>query len=207
MSRPAPEVPGFVTVNGAGKVLHLAARSVRDLIYTGRLPSVRLGRLHFVSTADLERERRRRLGLALPRPRPRTAPTRDRTPGRQARLPADPAARDRRAAERLAVLQGWLRAGHRVEEPRLPFRPAAAPNAVRCANCGARVDAGRFVLMSATVSDAADRALCAACGRRALLAWADERRHEAAAARQLADQLGGRGQTPAPDAATQLTAA
>src|ERR671938_207708 len=68
MARSTPVVPGFVTVQGAGEVLHLAPRSVRDLIYAGRLPSVRLGRLHFVSTADLEVERRRRLGLALPRP-------------------------------------------------------------------------------------------------------------------------------------------
>src|ERR671938_185412 len=100
MSRSAPVVPGFVTVGGAGEVLHLAPRSVRDLIYTGRLPSVRLGRRHFVSTADLELERRRRLGLPLPRPRvarPRpTRPAVDVGP-RPSRTPADPTARARRA--------------------------------------------------------------------------------------------------------------
>ncbi len=52
----------------AAEALHLAPRSVRDLIYAGRLPSVRIGRLHYVRATDLERERRRRLGLRLPQP-------------------------------------------------------------------------------------------------------------------------------------------
>ncbi len=67
MPRSAPGVPGFVTVGGAGQVLHLAPRSVRDLIYTGRLPSMRLGRLHFVRLTDLEVERLRRAGRPLRR--------------------------------------------------------------------------------------------------------------------------------------------
>ena len=46
--------------------LRLAPRSVRDLIYTGRLPSARLGRRHFLRIPDVEAERRRRLGLPLP---------------------------------------------------------------------------------------------------------------------------------------------
>jgi hypothetical protein len=35
-------LPGYVPVTGAATRLHLASRSVRDLIYTGRLPSTRL---------------------------------------------------------------------------------------------------------------------------------------------------------------------
>src|ERR687886_1884215 len=109
MPRAAPVVPGFVTVQGAGEALHLAPRSVRDLIYSGRLPSVRLGRLHFVSTADLELERRRRLGLAPLRPRAER-PHRPRLASQAVRQhrPADPAARARRAEERAAALQRWL---------------------------------------------------------------------------------------------------
>src|SRR5436853_595844 len=60
------ELPGYVTVAGAADQLRLAARSVRDLIYTGRLPSARLGRRHFLRIPDVEAERRRRLGLPLP---------------------------------------------------------------------------------------------------------------------------------------------
>src|SRR5439155_216717 len=63
------ELPGYVTVAGAADRLRLAPRSVRDLIYTGRLPSARLGRRHFLKITDIELERRRRLGLPLPQPR------------------------------------------------------------------------------------------------------------------------------------------
>ena len=70
MSRSASSgVPGYLTVSGAGQVLHLAPRSIRDLIYTRRLASVRLGRRHFLNVADIDAERRRRLGRAPRRPR------------------------------------------------------------------------------------------------------------------------------------------
>jgi excisionase family DNA binding protein len=62
-----------VSVSGAAEVLHLAPRTVRSLIYAGRLASVRLGRRHYLRSTDLDRERRRRLGQPLrltPRPRP-----------------------------------------------------------------------------------------------------------------------------------------
>src|ERR671928_1680663 len=102
MPRVAAVLPGYATVARASEVLHLAPRSVRDLIYAGRLPSLRIGRLHYVRATDLELERRRRLGLPLPRrqrtPRPRRAP--------QLSLPSverahvDPEVRRKRAAER-----------------------------------------------------------------------------------------------------------
>src|SRR5882762_4321039 len=66
------ELPGYVTVAGAADRLRLAPRSVRDLIYTGRLPSARLGRRHFLRIPDVEAERRRRLGLPLPQARSAT---------------------------------------------------------------------------------------------------------------------------------------
>src|SRR5919202_1174520 len=189
MSRSAPVVPGFVTVSGAGKVLHLAPRSVRDLIYSGRLPSVRLGRLHFVNTADLEIERRRRLGLPLPRPRvarPRVL-RRSRSPGDagRRRVAGDPATRARRAAERAAALQRWLGGSGARPGPRLPFQPRTAPSGARCQVCGRVLGPGERVF-EATEPATAERHVCLVCGRRALLAWADERTHEAAAARRLA---------------------
>src|SRR5438034_2048596 len=60
------QLPGYVTVAGAADRLRLAPRSVRDLIYIGRLPSARLGRRHILRIPDVEAERRRRLGLPLP---------------------------------------------------------------------------------------------------------------------------------------------
>ena len=59
-------LPGYASVARAAEALHLAPRSVRDLIYAGRLPSLRIGRLHYVRASDLDLERRRRLGLPLP---------------------------------------------------------------------------------------------------------------------------------------------
>src|ERR671931_621122 len=95
-------LPGFGSVAHAAEVLHLAPRSVRDLIYGGRLPSIRIGRLHFVRGTDLERERRRRLGLPLPRPR-----TYRRTARHSEHEHIDPALRAQRAAERLASRVAW----------------------------------------------------------------------------------------------------
>jgi hypothetical protein len=160
-------------VGGAGEVLHLAPRSVRDLIYSGRLPSVRLGRLHFVSAADLELERRRRLGLALPRAHPKRARPRVLRP----RPATDPTVRARRAHERRAAVQ---RAPAAL--PSLPFQPELAASPATCAVCGRSLEPGARVF----VDRQAARLVCARCGRRALLAWADERAREAAAARQLA---------------------
>jgi hypothetical protein len=203
-------VPGFVTVGGAGEVLHLAPRSVRDLIYSGRLPSVRLGRLHFVSAADLELERRRRLGLALPPPRP-ARPKRLRAPGEvtRRRPVADPGVRARRAQERAVALHQWLgAAGHRLPagslpqaEPELPFRTATARSGATCAVCGRSLKAGE----RAFAEQRQATLVCARCGRRALLAWADQRAHEAAAARQLAREPART--TPAPQPETGRLAA
>src|SRR5438477_7712667 len=69
-TRTVVELPGYVTVSAAAERLRLAPRSVRDLVYAGRLPSTRLGRRHFLRIPDVEAERRRRLGLPLPQPRP-----------------------------------------------------------------------------------------------------------------------------------------
>src|SRR5438477_5565248 len=68
-TRTVVELPGYVTVSAAAERLRLAPRSVRDLIYAGRVPSARLGRRHFLRVPDVETERRRRLGLPLPAPR------------------------------------------------------------------------------------------------------------------------------------------
>src|SRR5437763_11573661 len=68
VARVAAVLPGYASVARAAEALHLAPRSVRDLIYAGRLPSLRIGRLHYVRASDLELERRRRLGLPLPQP-------------------------------------------------------------------------------------------------------------------------------------------
>jgi excisionase family DNA binding protein len=64
--RPALRVPGFLSVRAAAERLGITERSVRELIERRRLPSSRLGRLHFVAHDDVEayrgerRERSRR---------------------------------------------------------------------------------------------------------------------------------------------------
>src|SRR5947199_2992735 len=68
-TRTVVELPGYITVSAAAERLRLAPRSVRDLVYAGRLASARLGRRHFLRVPDVEAERRRRLGLPLPKPR------------------------------------------------------------------------------------------------------------------------------------------
>jgi hypothetical protein len=183
MSRSASSgVPGYLSVSGAGQVLHLAPRSIRDLIYAGRLPSVRLGRRHFLSATDIEAERRRRLRLAPRQPRVvRERPAR----GPRLRRVADPDARQRRAGERAAVLDRWRGApGSTPLEPALSFAWQAAPEAGTCSACGHGVAMGQSVLCAA--SPAVSGWLCATCGRRALLAWADQRTQQASAARRLA---------------------
>ena len=197
----------------AAEALHLAPRSVRDLIYAGRLPSLRIGRLHYVRATDLERERRRRLGLPLPaqhrpprqrrparspsasvRPRPER-PELDAEPGqepesgqvshRPERPHADPALRRQRAAERADVVRRWaLR--HQPGAPRMPFVPLTLAEATTCAACGRALRVNQRALHALETNEP----LCLACGRRALMAWADQRRLEATAARRLAQGLG-----------------
>src|SRR5262249_54856807 len=135
MKRVGAILPGYVSVSSAADVLHLASRSVRDLIYRGRVPSLRVGRLHYIRAADLELERRRRLGLRLPAPRPRA-----RRPSVVAADPlrphrtVDPARRRERAAERAAIVGRWLQR-HPATHPAVPFAPAAAEEAIACAAC------------------------------------------------------------------------
>ena len=66
MTRLAATLPGYANVARVSEVLHLAPRSVRDLIYTGRLPSVRVGRQHYLKATDVDLERRRRLAVPMP---------------------------------------------------------------------------------------------------------------------------------------------
>ena len=184
-------------MNAAAELLHLAPRSVRDLIYAGRLPSVRVGRRHYVRSADLELERRRRLGLKLP-PSPSRAEPRHRIHSAEApRSPhrvTDPARRRERAAERAAIVERWLER-HAGAHPNVPFAPAIADQPFACQACGRQLRTGARYLL--TQLD--DERLCLTCGRRALNDWADQRRLEAAAARRLAQQLSPT-KAPAPDA-------
>jgi hypothetical protein len=185
-------VPGFLTVAGAAEHLRLAPRSVRDLIYAGRLPSVRLGRVHFLSVADVEHERRRRLGLPLParpsrprrprQPRPVLAERPAPTPRRAS---ADQSTRAQRAAERAELLDRWLHA-HRAADPHLPFDIVMIADATTCAACHRQLRPGARAV---TLNADAGSQLCTTCGRRALLDWADERRREAIAARRLASDV------------------
>jgi hypothetical protein len=180
-------VPGYATVARASEVLHLAPRSVRDLIYAGRLLSVRMGRRHYIRAADLEAERRRRLGL----PRARRAP-RPRLAGPRAmRTRIDPAVRAQRAAERRDARAHWAQT-HPAAESELPFRVLTGRETAVCASCGAALAPGtRQVERAATASQPAT-ILCVRCARRALLAWADARHDEAFSARRLARALGAR---------------
>ena len=219
MSRTAPELPGFVTVRGAGDRLRLAPRSVRDLIYTGRLPSTRLGRRHYLRASDVDLERRRRLGLPLaaphraPRPaRPRraSAPTlhllpdnafsseepRAVTPsaarpraGHRAPNPASAAARHARAEERGALFERWLHSGHRPDVPDLPYRVLSLAQAAACYACHRPIRTNGRMIQAEAVDGRADARLCLPCGRRTILAWSDARRREAIAARQMARDL------------------
>jgi hypothetical protein len=50
--------PGYLSVRRAAEVLGLQPRSVIYLLATGALSSQRLGRAHFLSTAEVERYRR-----------------------------------------------------------------------------------------------------------------------------------------------------
>jgi excisionase family DNA binding protein len=200
-------VPGFLTVKGAAEELRLAPRTVRDLIYAGRLPSVRLGRLHYLRTGDVEHERRRRLAQPLPAPRaagrPRFAGVRpanesDRRPAgvrarplsaRRVVSEATLLARRERAVERSALRERWLRSRRHAAEPALPFSVESATGPTTCDACDRIVHSGvRVVQMAGNLAQPAAQ-LCLTCARRTLLAWADQRRAEAGAARRLAHTL------------------
>jgi hypothetical protein len=185
MARVAAVLPGYASVARAAEVLHLAPRSVRDLIYAGRLPSSRIGRLHYVRTSDLELERRRRLGLRLPAQRPRVARARL-TAGAAAprRARVDPEVRKQRAAQRAADVSRWAERHPLVSTPQVPFAAGIAAEDGQCAICGRGLRAGARVVHSEAEQ------LCLTCGRRALLDWADRRRQDATAARRIAQDLG-----------------
>src|SRR5438105_13355319 len=65
--RPALRVPGYLSVRAAAERLGIRERSLQELIERRRLPSSRLGRLHFLPSAAVEayrggrRERSRRV--------------------------------------------------------------------------------------------------------------------------------------------------
>jgi hypothetical protein len=190
MPRFAALIPGYASVARASAVLHLAPRSVRDLIYAGRIPSLRIGRLHFIRASDLEAERRRRVGL----PAPHHQPSKNAHPHRaKANAPRDPTLDDvlrrQRAVERAEMVTRWAQR-HGVLEAHVPahVREVGA-NPLTCESCGRTVRQGRYIEMSGDETQAA-ASLCTTCGRRALLEWADRRRLEAAAARQMSQSLG-----------------
>jgi hypothetical protein len=200
-------LPGYVTVAAAADRLRLAPRSVRDLVYAGRLPSARLGRRHFLRVPDVEAERRRRLGLPLPAARP-AAPRR--RMGRRQRdagptplvagvTPPQPGraagrastARRERARQRADQLERWLRSGHGPVAPALPFAVVElGPEPSACDACRRPVRAGGRMVDAGAADGRPAARLCLTCARRALLAWSDSRRREAAAARRLAQELG-----------------
>src|SRR5215218_3327134 len=120
-------LPGYSSVAHAAEVLHLAPRSVRDLIYSGRLASVRIGRLHFIRGTELERERRRRLGLPLPRPR---SVRRAARPSEHQQV--DPALRAQRAAARLSARLEWAEQQRRPASM-LPFKISTTHAPLVCA--------------------------------------------------------------------------
>ena len=55
--RPAIRVPGYLSVRAAAERLGIRERSVRELIERRRLPSTRLGRLHFLASEAVEKYR------------------------------------------------------------------------------------------------------------------------------------------------------
>jgi hypothetical protein len=171
---------------------------VRDLIYSGRLPSQRIGRLHYVKRSDLETERRRRLGLAPAGAHPRK-PQRALRELHLERRQADPALRRQRAAGRAALVKQWAERHAPATESRLPFVVLSVSGPTQCQVCGREVRRGRILEAEGVDGQLAPR-MCLACGRRALLKWADRRRQEAAAARRLAESLGER---TAPTASTE----
>jgi hypothetical protein len=203
-TRTVVELSGFVTVAVAADRLRLAPRSVRDLVYTGRLASARLGRRHFLRVPDVEAERRRRLGLPLPqarrpravRVRPNASPTPLHAAAESASRPrttraASLEARRARAQQRAAELERWLRSGHAVATPSLPFTTVdLGSTPAACDGCHRPVRAGGRMVDAAAADGRPAARLCLTCARRTMLAWSDARRREATAARRLAHELG-----------------
>lgn len=190
MARLAATLPGYASVLRASEVLHLAPRSVRDLIYAGRIPSLRIGRLHYIRAVDLEQERRRRLGLPLGQRRRASSTARRRQPGgpRQPRNHSlDAALRRQRAAEREELATRWAHR-HGVSQPRVPAHVREVLEPFACESCGRKLRSGRYIAFG--VDSQSPMQLCLMCGRRALLEWADVRRQESSAARQMAHSLG-----------------
>jgi hypothetical protein len=190
MARLAATLPGYASVLRASEVLHLAPRSVRDLIYAGRIPSLRIGRLHYIRAADLEQERRRRLGLPLARRRRSSSTARRRQPSgpREPRNHSlDAALRRQRAAEREELATHWARR-HGVFEARVPAHVREVVEPLACDSCARRLRSGRYIEFGE--DSQVPGQLCLMCGRRALLEWADLRRQESSAARQMAHSLG-----------------
>ena len=66
--RTAIGAPGFLSVRAAADRLGLQPRSVRYLIEHGRLTSQRLGRMHFLPSAQVEAYRRSRRARARRHP-------------------------------------------------------------------------------------------------------------------------------------------
>ncbi|HLZ32225.1 MAG TPA: helix-turn-helix domain-containing protein [Chloroflexota bacterium] len=194
MAHVAAVLPGYATVRHGSDVLHLAPRSVRDLIYSGRLPSLRIGRLHFLRVTDLELERRRRLGLQLPHRQPRVPRARTSEPSTRPRVErghVDPTRRRERAAERAALVNEWAER-HHLDAPDVPFAVTVASVPIACAICARTLKPGARILQPAQAATS----LCLTCGRRVLLDWSDRRRQEAAAARRLAQTLGANAAPP-----------
>jgi hypothetical protein len=190
MARLAATLPGYASVLRASEVLHLAPRSVRDLIYAGRIPSLRIGRLHYIRAADLEQERRRRLGLPLARRRRSSSTARRHQPGgpREPRNHSlDAALRRQRASEREELAVHWARR-HGVSQPLMPAHVREVSEPFACESCGRKLRSGRYIAFA--MDSQAPSQLCLMCGRRALLEWADLRRQESSAARQMAHSLG-----------------
>src|SRR5262245_16297826 len=191
-TRTVVEVPGYVTVAVAADRLRLAPRSVRDLVYAGRMPSARLGRRHLLRVPDVEAERRRRLGLPLPAPRPaarRRRVLRERPDGPPAAPRGEPAAvqpraaspsgsatRRERAQRRAEQLERWLR-GHGPSTPRLPFTALdLGAESAACDACQRPVRAGGRMVEAGAADGRPAARLCLTCARRALLEWSDGRR-------------------------------
>ena len=67
--RVAVGAPGYLSVRAASEQLGLRPRSVRSLIERGRITSQRLGRIHFISQAQVDQYRRVRRARARSRQR------------------------------------------------------------------------------------------------------------------------------------------
>ena len=67
--RVAVGAPGYLSVRTASEQLGMSPRGVRSLIERGRITSQRLGRIHFISQAQVDQYRRVRRARARARQR------------------------------------------------------------------------------------------------------------------------------------------